>query len=135
MNVAVLPDPLAWRAAAANRPELFQTLDAGSRIGLIARTSPARMLVWHAGDEGIDVQDAPFPGFATSGVDLLLSADNEALAEIVAAVQGQLFEALRCGIRSGAVVCYMLRRRCDLEAKGYDELLEALGFAFMGACR
>jgi hypothetical protein len=46
-----------------------------------------------------------------------------------------LFEVLRAGVRSGRVVCYMLKRRCVLEERGLDELLEALGFAFMGACR
>lgn len=135
MNAATLPDPQAWRAAAANRAELFQALDPGSRIGLLARSSPARMLVWETGAEGMTVQYAPFPGFASSGVDILLSANDDALAQIVDAVQGPLFEVLRSGIRSGSVVCYILRRRCDLEALGYEELLEALGFAFMGACR
>ena len=51
------------------------------------------------------------------------------------AAEGQLFAVLRAGIRSGAVVCYILRRRCDLEARGFEELLDGLGFAFMGACR
>jgi hypothetical protein len=46
-----------------------------------------------------------------------------------------LFEVLRAGIRSGHIVCYMLKRRCLLEERGLDELLDALGFAFMGACR
>ncbi|MCK0513141.1 hypothetical protein [Aromatoleum buckelii] len=135
MNGAALPDQLAWRAAAANRVELFQALDPGSRIGLIARSAPAQMLVWEAGASGTDVQLAPFPGYGNSGVDILLTANDEAMPEIVEATEGPLFEVLRAGIRSGAVVCYILRRRCDLEARGYDELLEALGFAFMGACR
>jgi hypothetical protein len=46
-----------------------------------------------------------------------------------------LFAVLRAGVRSGHIVCYMLKRRCLLEERGFDELLEALGFAFMGACR
>ena len=55
--------------------------------------------------------------------------------EVRSAVTGRLFEVLRAGIRSGHVVCYMLKRRCVLEERGLDELLDALGFAFMGACR
>ncbi|HNH35640.1 MAG TPA: hypothetical protein PK375_06980, partial [Rhodocyclaceae bacterium] len=72
---------------------------------------------------------------AGCAVDMVLAADDEALAGLRAAEDARLFEVLRAGIRSGRIVCYMLRRRCDLEAKGYDEMLEALGFAFMGACR
>lgn len=135
MSTAALPDPSGWRAAAAARGELFETLDAGSRIGFIARSCPEHMLVWEAGASGTDVQVAPFPGYSNAGVDLLLAANDEAMPKIVEASRGPLFDVLRSGIRSGSVVCYMLRRRCDLETRGYDELLEALGFAFMGACR
>ena len=133
--MSVLPDAAAWRKAAACHGELFAALDPGARIGLVARETPATMLLWEVGNAGIEVRDAPFPGFSASGADILLAADAEALARICAAADRQLFEVLRAGIRSGAVVCYILRRRCDLEERGFDELLDALGFAFMGACR
>ena len=130
-----LPHPAAWQAAAARHDELFAALDPGARIGLVAREAPATMLLWESGDAGIEVRDAPFPGFSASGADILLAADAEALAQIRGAAEEQLFAVLRAGIRSGAVVCYILRRRCDLEARGFEELLDGLGFAFMGACR
>jgi hypothetical protein len=133
--VNALPNPTAWRDAAARHEEFFAALDPGARIGLIAREAPAGMLLWEAGDAGIEVRAAPFPGFSASGADILLAADAQALAQICAAADGQLFSVLRAGIRSGAVVCYILRRRCDLEARGFEELLDGLGFAFMGACR
>lgn len=133
--MSALPELAAWRAAAARHDELFAALDPGACIGLIAREAPATMLLWEVGDAGIEVRDAPFPGFAASGADIVLAANAQALGEICSAVDAQLFVVLRAGIRSGAVVCYVLRRRCDLEAKGFEELLDALGFAFMGACR
>ena len=135
--MSTLPDPAAWRAAAACHDELFAALDPGARIGLVAREAPAAMLLWEAGDAGIEVRvrDAPFPGFFASGADILLAADAEALAAICGAADEQLFAVLRAGIRSGAVICYVLRRRCYLEDCGFEDLLEALGFAFMGACR
>lgn len=133
--MSALPDVCAWGGAAARHRELFETLDAGARIGLVARAEPRTMLLWEVGEEGVRARAAPYAGFSGCGADILLSADTDALAHIGAAVGGELFPALRAGIRSGAVVCYLLRRRCDLEARGFDELLEALGFAFMGACR
>ena len=133
--MSALPAVAAWRAAAACHDELFAALDPGARIGLVAREAPATMLLWEVGDAGIEVRDAPFSGYSASGADVLLAADAEALARIRAAAGKHLFEVLRAGIRSGAVVCYILRRRCDLEARGFEELLDALGFAFMGACR
>ena len=133
--MSALPELAAWRAAAARHDGLFAALDPGACIGLIAREAPATMLLWEVGDAGIEVRDAPFPAFAASGADIVLAANAQALGEICSAVDAQLFVVLRAGIRSGAVVCYVLRRRCDLEAKGFEELLDALGFAFMGACR
>lgn len=133
--MSALPAVAAWRAAAACHDDLFAALDPGARIGLVARETPASMLLWEVGSAGIEVREAPFPGFSASGADVLLAADAEALARICAAADKQLFEVLRAGIRSGAVVCYILRRRCDLEERGFEELLDALGFAFMGACR
>ena len=72
---------------------------------------------------------------ATSAPTSCSLADDGALAAVRAAGNGPLFEVLRAGIRSGRIVCYMLKRRCELEERGFDELLDALGFAFMGACR
>jgi hypothetical protein len=130
-----LPTPDAWRAAAAHHRELFASLDPGVRIGLLARSSPTHMLVWEAGDAGIEAQFEAFAGYAASGVDIVLAADDESLLEVCSAATGRLFEVLRAGIRSGHIVCYVLKRRCVLEERGLDELLDALGFAFMGACR
>ena len=134
-DVDALPAPADWRAAAAHHAELFAPLDAGVRIALVARTAPTRMLVWEAGGAGVDARIEPFSGYAASAADIVLAADDESLSDVRSAAAGRLFEALRAGIRSGHVVCYMLKRRCVLEERGLDELLDALGFAFMGACR
>ena len=133
--VDVLPAPQAWLAAAAHHGELFAPLDPGVRIALIARAIPTQMLVWEAGDAGLDARIEPFTSYAASAADIVLAADDESLSEVGSAVDGQLFEVLRAGVRSGRIVCYMMKRRCVLEERGLDELLDALGFAFMGACR
>lgn len=132
---AALPTTDAWRSAAGRHDDLFAPLDPGARIGLIARSAPTHVLFWEAGDGGIDAWVASFAGYAATDAEIVLAADDESLAQLRAAGDGALFEVLRAGIRSGHIVCYMLERRCVLEERGFDELLEALGFAFMGACR
>ena len=132
---AALPSAGPWAAAAARFDELFAPLDPGARIALLARSAPSHVLVWEAGEAGVDARVEPFTGYRATSADIVLAADDAALAAVRAAADGALFEALRAGIRSGAIVCYMLERRCLLEERGYDELLDALGFAFMGACR
>ncbi len=132
---ARLPARERWQAAADARDDLFGPLDPGARIALVARTDPQAMLLWQVREQGVAAQVEPFAGFTASGADIALSADDEALAAIVAASEERLFEVLRAGIRSGRIVCYILRRRCHLEERGFEELLTELGFAFMGACR
>ena len=130
-----LPSPEAWLAAAAQHGELFAPLDPGVRIALLARSSPTQMLVWEVGSAGINARFEAFAGYAASAADIVLAADRESLLEVRSAGTGRLFEVLRAGIRSGRIVCYVLKRRCVLEERGLEELLDALGFAFMGACR
>jgi len=130
-----LPSPEAWLAAAAHNNELFAPLDPGVRIALLARSWPTQMLVWEAGSAAIDAHIETFAGYTASAADIVMAADHESMLEVRSAVTGRLFETLRAGIRSGHIVCYILKRRCVLEERGLDELLDALGFAFMGACR
>lgn len=134
-RVGLLPSVESWLAAASHHGELFAQLDTGVRIALLARAAPERMLVWEAGHAGVDARIEPFAGYAASAADMVLAADDASLAELRSAAAGRLFEVLRAGIRSGRIVCYTLRRRCVLEERGLDELLDALGYAFMGACR
>lgn len=132
---ATLPLPAAWRAAARRHEELFAALDPGARIALVARSAPTQALLWQMGEQGVEAEAVTVEGHAATRASIVLAADDEALAQVCAAVGGALFEVLRAGIRSGRIVCYMLQRRCVLEERGFDELLDALGFAFMGACR
>lgn len=135
-GAAQLPDPAAWAAAAAHHEALFAPLDAGACIALLARSAPAQALLWEAGERGVAARLEAFAGYSASGADIVLAADDEALAAIRAALAGAtLFEVLRAAIRAGHIVCYMLRRRCVLEERGFEEMLDALGFVFMGACR
>lgn len=130
-----LPPTEAWRAAAACHEDLFAPLDAGARIALLAREAPSEMLVWEVGRGAVDARIEQFSGYAASGADIVLACDDTCLGKLCAASARTLFVELRAGIRSGHIVCYVLKRGCELEERGFDELLEALGFAFMGACR
>lgn len=130
-----LPSPEAWRKAAMRREDLFAQLDNSARIALLARSAPTHMLVWAPGEHGVDARIEAFEGYAGCAADILLAADDAALSDLRSAIDGRLFESLRAGIRSGRIICYTLRRRCVLEQLGFEQMLDALGFAFMGACR
>lgn len=130
-----LPSCDAWRTAAARHRDRFAPLARGARVGLLARTAPIRMLVWEAGPGGVDARLESFAGYGACNADIVLAAGDAALREIRSTEHARIFDVLRARIRDGDIVCYWLKRRCVLEYRGFDELLDALGFAFMGACR
>ena len=154
-----LPAVQVWEASAARRADLFAPLEPGARIGLALRESPREVLLWEAGERGITAKVAPFAGYDQPGVDVLLSADEAAVAAIRQAVErggvaarpnegdgavarpagraapgSDLFAVMRRQIREGALLFFMIRPGSELEALGYEELLEALGFACTGTC-
>ena len=131
-----------WQAALAAHGGAFSCLEPGSRIGLVAETAlsaagcaGSRMLVWEATERGVNVEPATFPGFEHTDVDILMAADDAALGSINDVLEGDWLATLRLLIREGRVLFFARKARRDLDEAGYEELLEQLGFAFMGACR
>jgi hypothetical protein len=135
-------DIARWQAALAMHAGAFSCLAPGSRIGLVADNALATagsagssMLVWQATERGLSVQAGTFPGFEQTDVDILMAADDAALASMDQALDADVLAMLRELIREGRLLFFARKTRRDLEEAGYEELLEQLGFAFMGACR
>lgn len=131
-----------WQAALAPHAGTFSCLAPGSRIGVVpevaVRESGApgsAMLVWQASEEGLRVRSETFPGFSETDVDILIAADDAALGALRAALDADLLASMRRLIREGQVLFFARKTRRVLEQAGYEELLDELGFAFMGACR
>ena len=95
----------------------------------------SRMLIWKATEAGIEVRYGIFPGFEQTDVDILIAADAAALASLQRALDGDVLAQMRKLIRAGELLFFARKARRDLENAGYDELLDQLGFAFLGACR
>jgi hypothetical protein len=135
-------EPALWQAALRARAAVFSGLAPGSRIGLVAEDAVgsgsepcARMLVWQATEAGIEVRQGSFPGFERADVDILIAADPAALASLRQALEGDVLARMRKLIRAGELLFFARKARSELEDAGYDELLDQLGFAFLGACR
>jgi hypothetical protein len=131
-----------WETALRARSAVFSGLAPGSRIGLVEEAAVgsgsepgSRMLIWKATDAGIEVRYGSFPGFEQTDVDILIAADAAALASLLQALEGDVLARMRKLIRAGELLFFARKSRRDLEDAGYDELLDQLGFAFLGACR
>jgi hypothetical protein len=135
---AALPEPARWQPMLDRHSTLFGKLTDGCRIGVVAREGAAPgpdMIVWEALAGRLVAASLPFEGFERAGVDVLLSGNEEAMAELGAALDGDPLPVLKRHVRQGGIVCYVLKRQCELLDAGYEDVLQSLGVAFAGACR
>jgi hypothetical protein len=136
--MTALPEASRWQPMLDRHSTLFGNLEDGCRIGVVRRVGAAPgpdMVVWEARAGRLVAASQPFAGYANAGVDVLLSGDDEAMAELSAALDGDPLPVMKRHVRRGGIVCYVLKRQCELLDAGYEDVLQSLGVAFAGACR
>jgi len=154
-STEILADISGWQRMLDRHSELFTELVPGSRIGLLAREAtgfaPGRQpvgwrdtqfgengalfLVWEAADGRMLARNERLAGFADAHADFLLLADQQSLEEAHAALDADALGRLKRRIRRGDIMLCTFRTRAQLTESGYEDFLDSLGLAFMGACR
>lgn len=142
----------AWQAMLDRHRLLFGDMVPGSRVGIVPRDGSGvlpgkhagalrsacgtvEMLSWEAQDGGMRADVSLFPGIERAQVDLLFVADDTALETLQAQLQADALTAMKRLIRQGAILFYVMRNKHELQDAGYEDFLESLGLAFLGACR
>jgi hypothetical protein len=143
-----------FRALFEGHAAVFATLSDGARIGFVARrdfdappsrrrqalvqaaerASDAPMLAFEARGGAMTIAHEAFAGFERAGVDLLFVADDATLGELANA-DVDAFGVLKRALRRGGLMFYALSAKHRLQDAGYEDFLDALGLAFLGACR
>jgi len=131
-----------WTEALNREAALFESLAPGARIGVVAEsivaTNAARastMLVWQRDGAGMRAALEPYDGFESVAVDLLIALDEAGVEGIERALDGELLRSVRALVREGHALFFARRPRAELEEAGYEDLLDEIGFAYLGACR
>ena len=142
----------AWQAMLDRHAELFSEMNPGSRIGFVARadsgmlpgkhvasamaaSGSGRMLAWERQNEGMRASIEDFGGIKDSRVDLLFVAEDEALTNTRESLSGETLNVIKRLIRKGGIMFYVMKNKYQLQEAGYEEFLDSLGLAFLGACR
>lgn len=156
--LSMFADLPAWQALLDRHQELFSDMLPGSRIGILPRSGtslmPGRhlagltsaefdlpggnMLAWEIDDGGMRAGYHPCRGFEEARVDLLLLPDDSALEEIrlsLSTIDGDPLSAMKKMIRSGRILFFVMKTKYQLQDAGYEDFLDTLGLAFLGACR
>lgn len=141
----------SWQSMLDRYRELFVEMQQGSRIGFVSReasgilpgkrlegvqvANEVSMLAWQLEDGGMSARIEPFAGMASTRVDLLLVADAEAVATMLEQLNGDAPTAIKRLIRRGRMMFFVFKNKDQLQDAGYEDFLDSLGLAFLGACR
>jgi hypothetical protein len=150
---ALFADLPAWQAMLDRHQGLFADMLPGSRIGILPRSATrllpgrhaaglaaiefpeGRMLAWETQKEGMRAGYRSCLRFEDAQVDLLLVPDDAALEAILANLEGDALAVMKRLIRQGNMLFFVLKAKHELQEAGYEDFLDSLGLAFLGACR
>ena len=143
-----------WQSMLDRHAELFSEMLPGSTIGFVARSGSGiipgkhaaglksaqgegEMLAWQiaADNSGMRASFNGYTGFEDTKVDLLFVAEDAALRAMRDALDGDALSIMKRLIRKGSIMFYVMKTKYQLQDAGYEEFLDTLGLAFLGACR
>jgi len=132
-------DASGWQALLARERHLFEPMIDGASVGFVTRESADRgsgeMLAWRRERDATVVERQAFGGFANCPVALLFVAEPGSLEAVHERLHDNALGALKLQLRSGAILLYVIVPKRQLIDDGYEDFVEALGLAFLGACR
>jgi hypothetical protein len=151
-DTSVFGDVQAWQAMLDRHAPLFSELSAGSAVGFVPRAGSGihpgkhvagvmsaegagQMLTWLMEGERMRAGIRDYTGFQDARVDLLFVADEAGLAAMREALHGETLSIIKRQIRKGAIMFFVMRTKFELQDAGYEDFLDSLGLAFLGACR
>jgi hypothetical protein len=141
-----------WQAMLDRHASLFSELVPGSAVGFVPRAGSGihpgkhvagvmnaagagEMLTWSMEDDVMCARLRRYSGFQDAGVDLLFVADEAGLAAMRDALHGETLSIIKRQIRKGTIMFFVMKTKFELQDAGYEDFLDTLGLAFLGACR
>ncbi|HMM54671.1 MAG TPA: hypothetical protein PKC23_06610 [Candidatus Desulfobacillus sp.] len=141
----------SWQAMLDGQAEVFAEMLPGASVAIVPRAGsgiqPGRraaalkaaaggeMLRWEVVAGGVRADLVPFRGLGDAGVDLLFVAEDEALARLREDIGAGTLTLMKRQLRAGDMMFFVMRNKHELQEAGYEEFLDSLGLAFLGACR
>lgn len=151
-EAGVFGETHSWQAMLDRHAPLFCDLLPGSAVGFVARAGSGiqpgkhvagvmnaagagQMLTWAMDGQRMRADVRHYSGFQDARVDLLFVADDDALEAMRAALGGETLSIIKRQIRKGSIMFFVMKTKYQLQDAGYEDFLDSLGLAFLGACR
>ena len=141
-----------WQSMLDRHAELFSEMLPGSTVGFVPRAGSGiqpgkhvaglmnaggegEMMAWEVDGDGMRASLRRYAGFQDAKVDLLFVAEDAAIEAMRGALRSDALSIMKRQIRQGGIMFYVMRTKYELQDAGYEEFLDNLGLAFLGACR
>jgi hypothetical protein len=151
-ETSVFGETHGWQAMLDRHAPLFSELLPGSSVGFVPRAGSGiqpgkhvagvinaggqgQMLTWSMQGERMAAGLRHYCGFQDARVDLLFVADDDGLEAMRDALQGETLSIIKRQIRKGSIMFFVMKTKYELQDAGYEDFLDSLGLAFLGACR
>lgn len=132
-------DTAHWQPVLDAHATLFADLAQGVAVGFIAKPDWDRgtgtVLEWRASEGRMAATAQPWRGAAKSDHDLLFIGLRDAFDRLAAEDADQRLSLLKDLVHEGEVLFFVMKTKCILIDSGWEDFLDCLGLAFMGACR
>lgn len=135
-----LSDLSGWQRLLDRHADTFGALAAGASVGLVARpvadgAQSGDFLVWQGEGGRAAALRRHFTNFADCDTHLLFVGDPETMAALHARIDDRPLTAMKMAVRDGSLLLYVLKPKSALLDDGFEDFLDQLGLAFLGACR
>jgi hypothetical protein len=133
-------DPERWQAVLDQESALFDRVIPGAAVALVDRSGwdsgCGSILEWRADEFGCMVAaQRTWNGLGVTKAEVVLVGGDEAFAAVVSGARPDVMRGLRDSIRRGDVILFVTKCETGLRGAGFEDFLESIGLAFMGACR
>ena len=131
--------PEVWQPVLDQHALLFSGLEHGCAAALIPKldwdAGAGSMLEWRSAVGGMQAALKPWLGPARADVDLLFVGLRDSFNRLAAADASLRLSLLKDMLHEGDVLFFVMKTKCHLLDSGWEDFLDTLGLAFMGACR
>ncbi|MBF0269039.1 MAG: hypothetical protein HQL44_10660 [Alphaproteobacteria bacterium] len=135
----MMPSPQSWQPVFDRHANLFEALEDGRSLAFLDKST------WDAGQgDALEcrlngnrmlAQAQSWAGAANCQADMLFVGLRDSFDRLDQAKPDERFGLLKDSIHEGDVLFFVMRTKCTLIDVGWEDFLDQLGLAFMGACR
>lgn len=129
----------SWQSVFDRHANLFEGLENGRSLALLDKAAwdvgRGEALLCRLENKRMRVAASPWQGAGNAGADMLFVGLRDSFDRLDRIGAESRMSGLKDGIHRGDVLFFVMTTKCTLIDAGWEDFLDSLGLAFLGACR